>query len=147
MAMAFIDQQLPDHILELANLPIHHHPDSEEYAANSRCLAPPALSLRPRPDAKNTKAMTFWHSIFGDAMQKFKSCTKEPKGRAETVYNIRDKRDWDEIYSVLILARNKYQETVGVLGALRKVRRKGADRINPIVGAAKMASTVAPDNI
>lgn len=64
--------------------------------------------MRPRPDVKNSKpSMEFWHGIFGDAMEKFKSTTQEPKGRAEKGWSIRDKTNWDEIYSLLLLARNK----------------------------------------
>lgn len=50
---------------------------------------------------------------------------------------------------MLLLARNKYQETKGSLGlgSLRKVRRKTADNISPWAEAAKTASALTPDNI
>lgn len=147
LAVAFIDHELPNHVPALANLPVHFDPGSKQYIPDSQCLAPQALFKRPRSDVKDTKAMVFWHHIFGDAMQQFGSSTREPKGRAESVYSIRDKRDWNAIYSVLVSARDKYQETGGPLGALRKVRRKGADSIGQFAEAAKTASTLAPDGV
>jgi hypothetical protein len=79
-------------------------------------------------------------------MDRFKS-TKEPKGRSQTVYNIRDKTDWDSVYDTLTLAREKYQENGGSVGRwLRRVRRKAADNITPGAEVAKIASKVVPQN-
>jgi hypothetical protein len=95
-----------------------------------------------------TNAMLFWNTIFLAALVQFKSnpATPEPKGRSETPYSIRDKRDWDAIYSTLALAWNEYQKAGGRVGCLRKTRRKAADNVAPLVVVAQIASDIAPEN-
>lgn len=89
--------------------------------------------------------MTFWNSIFNDAISKF-IAMPEPKGRSKTRYSIRDKTDWDAVYTTLELAQNKYNTEGGPVGWLRKIRRKAADNVAPMAAAVKSARGAVPDN-
>jgi hypothetical protein len=101
-------------------------------------------SATSRPVLTDTNIMKFWNGIFSAAMDRFKSM-KEHKGRAQTVYNIRDKSDWDAVYDTLSSARKKYQENGGSVGAwFRRMRRKATDNITPAAEVTKIASEVVP---
>ena len=52
---------------------------------------------------------------------------KEPKGRAESGYSIRDASDWDYIASKLQDAREEYDNPKGLLGTFKKGLRMGVD--------------------
>jgi len=103
---------------------------------------PPALPTPPAPDedlpsrplAATINAMTFWDGIFPDAMDRFKLASPEPKGRSKTPFSIRVKDNWDDIYGRLEAARTLYKNQTGFGGWLRKVRRKAADNIQPVIG-------------
>ncbi|KAL8396359.1 hypothetical protein RB596_009845 [Gaeumannomyces avenae] len=99
----------------------------------------------PRPDWANTKAMSFWNSIFPDAVTEFKK-TKEPQGRSSTDYSIRSPDSWDEIYSRLEAARAKYQQKGGPVGWLRDKRRTVANNAAPLAGAVKAGTKAAPSD-
>ncbi|KAL4411692.1 hypothetical protein CABS03_06117 [Colletotrichum abscissum] len=89
--------------------------------------------------------MNFWNGIFPKAMHQLRS-TPPPKDRASTIFDIRNKHDWDTVYSTLDEARNKYQREGGPLGWLRKVRRKGADNITSVEGIVKIVSKATPND-
>lgn len=84
--------------------------------------------------------------VLADAVKTFKETRGEPEGRVATGYSIRDKDDWDAIYSILESARGQYQRAKGPVGTLRRVRRKFADHSSPLAGAVKTASQIAPDS-
>jgi len=170
LTVGFIENRLPALHPVFVNPPAHWDNMSNQYVPNNQALVPmpnngslatstsypppvsgpppTANSLPPRPAWTDTKAMQFWNTIFHAALSKFKSnpATLEPKGRSETPYSIRDKRDWDAIYSTLELARNEYQNAGGRVGWLRKIRRKAADNVAPLAAAAQTASDIAPEN-
>lgn len=85
--------------------------------------------------------------MFPEALDRLRSTTEEPKGRAKTEYSIRDVDDWDAIYDKLERARAKYQNEGGTVGLLRKVRRKAADRVVPVAETTRNVSKAAPDSI
>lgn len=116
-----------------------------QYASNNQALAPPpdGNDRPPRPDLTDINAMEFWNGIFPDAMTEFRK-TKEPRGRSGTDYSIRSPDSWDEIYRRLEAARAKYQEEGGPVGWLRKVRRRAADNITPLVGAVGIGAKTSP---
>lgn len=126
------------------NPPVRYDRVSGQYAPNNEVPVPPpdGDDLPPRPDWTNINAMGFWNGIFPDAMTEFKE-TKEPRGRSSTKYSIRSLDSWDEIYHRLEAAQAKYQQVAGPGGWLRKVRRKVADNITPVAGAAGIAAKVA----
>ncbi|KAL8309092.1 hypothetical protein RB597_009390 [Gaeumannomyces tritici] len=99
----------------------------------------------PRPDWANTNVMSFWNSIFPDAVAEFKK-TKEPQGRSSTDYSIRSPDSWDEIYSRLEAARAKYEQKRGPVGWLRDKRRTVANSAGPLAGAIKAGTKAAPSD-
>lgn len=100
-----------------------------------------------RPEWTDTDSMSFWNVIFPECMLRLVSLP-EPKGRSQSLYNIRNKKDWHSVYDTLMGARQKYQESGGWVGKLRKVRRKAADNATAGVETAKVASKVVPqDNV
>ena len=101
--------------------------------------------LPPRPVWAEIKDMDFWNAIFVSVMATFKA-TAEPRGRAKSKYDIRNKNDWDAVYDTLVVARDKYQNEGGAVGWIRKVRRRVANNIGPAVEASKMASKIAPND-
>ncbi|KAN0095106.1 hypothetical protein V8E51_015817 [Hyaloscypha variabilis] len=160
--VTFIEHRLPKYHPVFATSSMQYDPMVQQYVPNSQALVlgsnngmvatgssvAPLNNTEPlpRPVLTDNKAMKFWNDIFSAAMDRFKS-TKEPKGRSQTVYNIRDKTDWDSVYDTLTLAREKYQENGGSVGRwLRRVRRKAADNITPGAEVAKIASKVVPQN-
>ncbi|KUI64416.1 hypothetical protein VM1G_11211 [Cytospora mali] len=90
--------------------------------------------------------MQFWNNIILEALTRFKSETVEPEGRSKSQFSIRNKDNWDDIYETLELARDTYQKAGGPVGWLRKIRRKAADNVAPVAGAAFIALKVVPDN-
>ena len=160
--VTFIDHRLPKYHPVFATSSMQYDPMVQQYVPSSQSQVPgsnnsmvatgssaaPSNNTEPlpRPVLTDTKAMKFWNDIFSAAIDRFKS-TKEPKGRSQTIYNIRDKSDWDSVYDTLTLARKKYRENGGSVGRwLRRVRRKAADNITPGVEVAKIASKVVPQN-
>lgn len=129
----------------LATLPVLDNnygsssPVASLYSLPVESLLPPRLALT------DVNAMTFWNSIFNDAISKF-IAMPEPKGRSKTRYSIRDKTDWDAVYATLELARKKYNTEGGPVGWFRKIRRKAADNIAPMAAAVKSARGAVPDN-
>lgn len=158
----FIDRRLPKYHPVFATQAAQYDPLAKQFIPSSHAMGPnnssslanqamtnvkySSISNVQRPEWKDANAMTFWNSVFPESMSRLQ-CTPEPKGRSKT-YDIRDKADWDSVYETLELARQKYQTAGGLVGKIRKVRRKGADSITPGVEAAKIASKVVPqDNI
>jgi hypothetical protein len=156
----FIDQRLPKHHPLFATQAAQYDPMSKQYVpgnqvvgantSNSLVNAGAASTLSSsnnlvqRPEWTDLNAMVFWNGAFGDSMSLFKR-TPEPKGRSGSVYDIREKADWNSVYDTLEMARKKY-EAGG--GPLRKARRKIADRVTPGADAARIGSKVVPqDNI
>ncbi|KAH8746441.1 hypothetical protein F5882DRAFT_471415 [Hyaloscypha sp. PMI_1271] len=84
--------------------------------------------------------MVFWNGIFPDVKTKF-ARIKEPKGRS-IEYNIRNKDNWDDIYGALEAARKHYTAKTGYGGRLRKVWRKAADNIQPLIEGAKFVPDI-----
>jgi hypothetical protein len=171
LTVGFIENRLPAFHPAFVNPPVHWDNMSNQYVPNSQALVPmpnngslaasspvssPTLvsgpstvnALPPRTAWTDTKAMQFWNAIFHVALIKFKPnpATPEPKGRSETPYSIRDKRDWDAIYGTLELARNEYQSAGGPVGWLRKIRRKAADNVAPLASVVQTASDMDPNN-
>ena len=144
VTVAYIDHHLQEQHPMFLNPPVRYDRMSGQYAPNNEVPVPPpdGDSLPPRPDWTNINAMGFWNGIFPDAMTEFKK-TKEPRGRSSTEYSIRSPDSWDEIYRRLEAAQAKYQQEAGPGGWLRKVRRKVADNITPVAGAAGIAAKVA----
>jgi len=172
----FIENRLPEIHPAFVNPPVHWDKMTNQYVPNSQALVPISddsslavsssypppdgsslsvsgpvslvNSLPPRPVLTDTNAMRFWNNIFGRALIKFTSdpATPEPKGRSKTPYSIRDKKDWDAISNTLELARDKYQNEGGPVGWIRKIRRKGADRLAPVAVAAQTAKDIAPQD-
>ncbi|KAF4947332.1 hypothetical protein FSARC_13998, partial [Fusarium sarcochroum] len=115
-------------------------PNSTQMVVGNPAAEPQNVqSLPPRPIWTDYAAMKFWNGIFPQAMSKFVE-TDAPKKPSDASYDIRAKQDWNSVYNVLKLARNKYQEKGGKVGWLRNVRRKIADSITPGVEVAKFAS-------
>lgn len=159
-AVSFIDNRLPNHHPAFANPLVQFDSMSGRYVPTEQGFvqqpsgvvissASNALlddeGIPPRPEWTNICAMNFWNAIFPTAMDQLRSMI-EPKGRARTVFDIRNKKDWEMIYDTLEQARNKYQGEGGPVGWLRKVRRKGADNLAPVGVVVKAASKMAPSD-
>lgn len=158
-AVEFIDGRLPDYHAAFVHPPVRYDAASGQYipkeqfsgaqpgdAPRQTIMAPDSDGIPPRPAWTTTNAMQFWTAIFPSARAKFLLETAEPKGRAKTPYDLRDKQDWDAVYETLGAAREKYKQDGGTVGWLRKVRRKVADNVAPGVEAAKIANKVVPNN-
>ncbi|KAL1613119.1 hypothetical protein SLS60_001351 [Paraconiothyrium brasiliense] len=78
-------------------------------------------------------------------MSRLKSTT-EPMDQSNTIYDIRDKVDWDSVYDTLDSARQKYHGGDGSKGKIRNLRRKIADNISPGAEAAKIGAKVVPQD-
>lgn len=159
----FIDNRLAKHHCAFVNPPVHYDPMSGQYKHNSQAsalaqshgvLTTPGTSVAApqnndgptaRPIWTTTSAMRIWNDIFPQAMDRFRS-TPKLKGGPKPDYNIRDKDDWDAVYDMLVAARAEYQVKGGVVGLLRKVRRKAADSVGPAVEIAHAASKIAPND-
>ena len=158
----FIDHRLPKYHPLFATQAVHYDSLAKQFVPSSQAMAPNNSSslvnhTKPtaiyssgshihRPEWKNANTMTFWNNVFPESMSRLQ-CTPEPQSRP-SAYDIRNKTDWHSVYDTLELARQKYQASGGLVGKIRKVRRKGADNITPGAEAAKIASKVVPqDNI
>ncbi|KAF8853903.1 hypothetical protein BDZ45DRAFT_62075 [Acephala macrosclerotiorum] len=91
------------------------------------------VQLPPRPLAEPAKALKFWDSIFVRAMDQFKLGPKEPKGRVEAGFSIRDKKDWTAVFDILERAKQLYFKGAKITSAIRRVYRKMADHLAPVV--------------
>ncbi|KFZ04780.1 hypothetical protein V501_08982 [Pseudogymnoascus sp. VKM F-4519 (FW-2642)] len=94
------------------------------------------VQLIPRPRAEPAKALKFWDSLFVRAMNKFTAgpdAAKEPGGRAEAGYSIRDKKDWTAVFDTLQEAKQCYFERKGIKGTFRRVYRSIADFGAPVL--------------
>lgn len=159
----FIDQRLPKHHPLFASQAVHYDPTMNQFVPNKQALTQTnsgslvnagassvsntVASLQQRPEWTDVDAMVYWNDIFPESMSRFAS-SPEPKGRSKTPYDIRGKSEWNAVYDTLEMARQKYQMKGGLVGKIRKVRRKAADSITPGAEAAKIASKVVPqDNV
>ncbi|KAK3942335.1 hypothetical protein QBC46DRAFT_339541 [Diplogelasinospora grovesii] len=123
-------------------------PESEPDNSAPMTPHPPSLPsedqhIPSRLPITDMQDMKIWNEIFPDAMAKLSSETNEPKGLSEAGYTIRDKTDWEGVYSVLDAARNRYQEE-GRFKLLRKSRRKFADKVDDVAAASKTVTKFAP---
>ncbi|EMD86518.1 hypothetical protein COCC4DRAFT_115804, partial [Bipolaris maydis ATCC 48331] len=157
----FIDMRLSKYHPAFSSQSVRYDPMSRHYVPASQVLVanmnnslatPPASNAQPsgnglpqRPEWTDTSAMKFWNEVFPDAMIKLKSM-KEPKGRPETLYHIRDKPNWDAIYHTLESARAEYQKSGNPVSWMRNMRRKAADNITPGVEVTKIASKSVPQD-
>lgn len=90
----------------------------------------------PRPPPDQIPAMKFWHSILPAAMKRLKDI-KEPTGRGQSGYSIREATKWEEINEKLDLARNVYEPCDKA--RLKRMMRKMADSsVVPLQQAAKL---------
>lgn len=161
-AVDFIENRLPKHHPAFLNPPVRFDPMSGHYVSKDQAVVQrPADGsvmisgdsnalldddgIPPRPEWTNICAMNFWNGIFPKAMDQLRSTT-QPKGRTATIFDIRNKQDWETIYDTLEQARDKYQSEGGPVGWLRKVRRKGADNLAPVGVLVKTASKMAPND-
>lgn len=147
LSVHFINHRLPETIPEFSNADCHYDTMMQQYVPNPFVVAPSTPLYPLRNEVETTAAMQFWQGILTDALKAFKDTRAEPKGRNATGYSIREKNDWDAIYSVLESARAQYQRAKGPMGTLRSVRRKLADHIAPLAGISKTASKLVPDNV
>ncbi|KAK3983790.1 hypothetical protein QBC44DRAFT_391456 [Cladorrhinum sp. PSN332] len=146
----FISSRLSQYHAAFADPPLHHDPMSGLYVPNNQMMVPrpnQEVGYASRQQLTDTDLMTLWSAIFPASMDRFKADAKEPKGRAGTEFSIRDKDSWDEIYTVLVSARSKYQDEGGRVGWLRNICRKGADNVAPIAASAKTTSKLVPNNV
>ena len=90
------------------------------------------VKLSPRQPAEPAAALRFWDHLFVRAMDQFKSASKEPKGRVEVGFSIRDKKDWTAVFDQLEKARDLYFKGKKVTSAIRGVYRKLADHVAPV---------------
>lgn len=173
LTVEFIDNHLPDIHPVFVHPPVHYDTISQQYVLNSQAesasnnceiaalnprnslgmrspvrSSPPSTGSEPppRPVWTDTKAMQYWNTIIPQASSQFRESTTEPKRQSKSKYSIRDKNDWDSIYETLELARDDYKRAGGPVGWLRKVRRKAADNVAPLAGAAFIGLKVIPDN-
>ncbi|OBT85447.1 hypothetical protein VE02_06171 [Pseudogymnoascus sp. 03VT05] len=75
------------------------------------------VQLIPRPRAEPFRALKFWDSIFIHAMNKFTAgpdAAKEPGGRVEAGFSIRDKKDWTAVFDTLQEAKQCYFHKKGI---------------------------------
>lgn len=146
LSVHFINHRLSNTIPDFSNAMSHYDTSMQQYVTNGFVVAPNTVLYPPRTELETTTAMRCWQLVLTDALKTFKETKEEPEGRIATGYSIRDKDDWDAIYSVLESARAQYQRAKGPVGNLRRVRRKLADHISPLADAVKTASNIAPDS-
>jgi hypothetical protein len=94
------------------------------------------VQLSPRPLAEPANALKFWDSLFVRAMNKFTAgpkAAKEPDGRVEAGFSIRDKKNWTAVFDTLQKAKHFYFQKKGIKGAVRRVYRAMADYGAPIL--------------
>lgn len=94
------------------------------------------MTLSPRSLADPANALKFWDSLFVRAMKKFAvgpKATKEPAGRAQAGFSIRDKTSWTAIFKTLQSAQESYFRTKGIKGAARIGYRAFADHAAPLL--------------
>ncbi|KAL2837694.1 hypothetical protein BJY01DRAFT_237764 [Aspergillus pseudoustus] len=156
----FIDNRLPKHHMMFQNPPIHYEPSHDRYVANKDPANPMAsgggniphkplypfdpYDLPPRPADTDIKAMTFWTWLFPLAMADLTSKVIQPN--TKTAYRIRNKPDWESVYEILEAARGEYCAEDGKRKLFRKVRRRAADGVAPVVEAAHTVCTLAPNS-
>ncbi|KAL5332559.1 hypothetical protein BJX70DRAFT_126789 [Aspergillus crustosus] len=157
----FIDKRLPKHHRMFQNPPVHYDPSVDQYVSNTSAMAPKATGrgtakaaagqnpatdpyeLPPRPAYTDIKAIKFWNDVFPSALAELRSRSAAPKRKLE--HSIREKNDWDSIFDTLETARDQYCAERGPVGWLRKVRRRGADKISPVAETARTLSTLSPN--
>jgi hypothetical protein len=96
------------------------------------------LPARPLPDP--VSAMKFWDDIFDDAMEEFIDGAEADPNKS--AYTIRDKKDWDSLFGQLESARNKFNSTMGVRGKMKKIYRKVADNVQPVIEITKLVPDI-----
>lgn len=109
---------------------------SQQHQQLSTTPRPDDVQLIPRPPAEPAKALKFWDSLFVRAMNKFTAgpnAVKEPGGRAEAGYSIRDKKDWTAVFDTLQDAKQCYFQKKGIKGTFRRVYRSIADFGAPVL--------------
>ncbi|KAK3987004.1 hypothetical protein QBC44DRAFT_352083 [Cladorrhinum sp. PSN332] len=89
--------------------------------------------LSPRPLAEPTEALKFWDAIFAPAMHQFQASTREPNGRREAGFSIRDAHDWTAVFDQLDAAKEHYFAKAKIKGSVRYVYRKLADNMAPVL--------------
>ncbi|KAJ4322447.1 hypothetical protein N0V84_004803 [Fusarium piperis] len=175
-AVEFIQTRLQRHHAAFVDPPAHYNPASEQYEPKNKAKtlmprpndsaaivkgnsATTPLSAQlpvpprtmddnmfpPRPALIDVKAMEYWTKLFKKALEEFNE-TDEPEDRNKTEYNIRNEDDWYNIYEKLEKARTKYQSETGVVGWLRRVRRKAADHAAPVAQTTSNVKKVLPEN-
>ncbi|KAK4454248.1 hypothetical protein QBC34DRAFT_155738 [Podospora aff. communis PSN243] len=97
------------------------------------------LPARPLPDP--VSAMKFWDDIFDDAMKEFID-NAEAEPDKSSACAIRDKKDWDSVFGQLESARNRFNNTTGVRGKMRKIYRKVADNVQPVIQLTKLVPDI-----
>jgi hypothetical protein len=149
----FIHSHMPVYREAIRKSSLEYNPAFEPYIfmrqPNTMPLdSPPFMSsapsdlIPPRPLPSAISAMIFWKDIFPDAMAEFKAQHVETPGRVNSQYNIRDGNDWEEVYDRLEMAQESYTKATGIIGWVRKVRRKAADNIQPLIEASKFVPDV-----
>ena len=153
LAVDFIDNRLDKYHAAFSTPPARYDPVRASFVAVPKSqpdstmqsqqqqqhpTTPPAddTQLSPRPRAEPAHALKFWDSLFVRAMHKFTAgpkAAKEPSGRVEAGYSIRDKTNWTAVFDTLQRAKQSYFEKKGIKGAVRRVYRAIADHGAPVV--------------
>ncbi|KAI0387115.1 hypothetical protein F5Y04DRAFT_243035 [Hypomontagnella monticulosa] len=151
LAVGFIENKLPDYHPFFRDPPVRYDKQAAHYVNVRPPEAPmatrpglavlPAPAPRPgvRPEKEALKSMKRWKMMFPTAMEKFRSMpgVKIPKPE----YDIRNGKDWTDVYEKLEKARDYYTSETGISGRFRCVWRWTADNA---IEPARMATKTVP---
>jgi cell division protein YceG involved in septum cleavage len=148
LSVDFIDNHLQEYHEAFKNPQVRYDPELRRYVATTPRQPSAKLTKEHVPQARKlqpaVEAMRFWTFIFEDAMKRFMLKYKdEPDHRIkEDDYNIRNKKNWQDIYAQLQKARESYDGQEGFWGRVKKGLRKAADNSD----TAKQVIRLVPDN-
>jgi hypothetical protein len=141
LSVDFIDDRLPDFHDAFKSSQSQYDHASSRYIPTRMQAPPPATEAEAEADeAENalpvTARMAFWAKIFTQCMDEFKADNpKKPNRQLKDVdYSIRDKTNWEDIYSQLQKAREFYDgDKRGFWGRYEKGKRWLVDHSGPLL--------------
>ncbi|KAI0427785.1 hypothetical protein F5Y09DRAFT_350194 [Xylaria sp. FL1042] len=114
-----LDRYICNSVHSPTNMPIE---EDKPHVKPPKTLSPPEIIL----------SMRFWDTVFSDAMKRLQESYEEPKGRRDTVYNIRDLKSWDEVYYQLESCRERYLDDHGWTNKVKRGWRTFSENIGPV---------------
>ncbi|KAI1351128.1 hypothetical protein F5Y01DRAFT_304971 [Xylaria sp. FL0043] len=151
IAVDFVDKRLPRFHPAFAQ---HRYKYSSRLDCYIRSSSQPPAKMPTEEDKPHVKSpkmlsppdimlsMRFWDTVFSDAMGRLKANYEEPKNRRDTAYNIRDLKNWDEVYHQLESCRERYLDDHGWANKVKRGWRTFSENIGPVQEAWNLVPDV-----